>query len=221
MADKLDLVRMRRNAAANQFPSEEEEGKAIAAELSDDPAEAEAQAGEWLEGEYPKPPLRDLRRPEVRSPLITSEGENYGGGWDVWPDMSVVQAASPEGGQTIEEARAEHEREVGDWPTSRRTKFMMEYPGYSEKLRKLMSHLSPEDQALMGWSLPGLGGEFGLNRMDFPPEEMWPLLRPEVRRVLEQEKRLQDEFAAEHERMRPRAIQKEEFEEEFPEEGGE
>lgn len=193
----------------------EARGRKVARELSDDPAEAEAQAEEYLEGEYPHPPLRDLRRPKVRSPWITEEtGDNYEGGWDIFPDMSVAQAASPEGGQTVEEARAQYEREVGNRPTAQYPD-AEELPGYSGKLRKLMSGLSPEDQALL---VEGFRGKD--YNMRLPSGPLRSLLRPEIRRVVEQERKLYADLAAEHERMRPQAKRKAEFEEEFPEETG-
>tara|TARA_R100000152_G_C6768487_1_gene194000 strand:- start:919 stop:1527 length:609 start_codon:yes stop_codon:yes gene_type:complete len=95
MADELDLVTLRKNAAAKAFASEEEEGKAIADELSDDPVEADAQAAEWLANQP--------------TPLI--KGEVWG------DDMAVLQAErEDEIGLTPEEMQAQRRYKLDEDP---------------------------------------------------------------------------------------------------------
>ena len=86
--NETDLARMRRQAAATALKAHGlQHGAAVAGELSDDPDEATRQAESWLEGQ-----------------------ENLG---EVQPyrDLSQVQTAqsfNPEGGDTLEGARALH-----------------------------------------------------------------------------------------------------------------
>lgn len=109
MADELDFVTLRNNAAAKAFASEEEEGKAIADELSDDPVEADAQAAEWLANQ-PTPLIKGKVKTGFRpNPWLRRED-----------DMDVLQAErEDEIGLTPEEMQAQRRYKLrGDPKTS-------------------------------------------------------------------------------------------------------
>jgi len=204
VADELDFVTLRNNAAAKAFSSPEEEGRAVARELSDDPAEAEAQAGEWLASQP--------------TPLLPGRVETG--------RVSVTQAADPEGGQTVEEAKAQHRKKIGDWPE--RPKFMSNLPGYSKDLLPIVSSLPPELSRLLtgvdlsegGASPEDLEG-LRVDPEELPPREYWPFFEPKVRRALERIGQLRDKYEAMDDEMGEERGALWRLEQDFPTEEGE
>ena len=193
-------------------------GREYAAELSDDPDQANIEAEESL-ADQPTP----LRQGVVKGAhLPYPSGIPQGRG----RDMEVAQAASEEGGQTVEEAREQYESETEGLSRLRsRGDNYHAVAGYTEAFENILSSLPPEDQELLmgpahgGGGHPQLrtrgGGYLGWNVERIEPS----LFRPEIRRVIEQLQQLQAKTDDEGEIARGRWTERREFEEEFPEEG--
>ena len=166
---------MRERAARNAWKLEEQ-GRATAAELSDDPAEAEAQAGEWLAGQEELRPM-PLLPSKVKSGHFWT-GDDSRPGTHSWDRSSTSLL------------RAEREDEMGKTPkeiqAQRRAK--LEDPSMSwavstgDDLTRMPNYW-PARQALVE-KYPGLDPWYGLNYDGEIDEEAMRWLRPEAVRAI-------------------------------------
>jgi len=203
-------------------------GREYAAELSDDPDQANIEAEEYL-ADQPTPLLPPKVRGQDRiireESWDEAEGRAMREGRDPYRenrrprlssgDMEVAQAASEEGGQTVEEAREGHESGTEGMPEDYYDPHRV--PGFTEAFEDIMSSLSPEDQDL----LTGGGDlkERSIRWLDIGGRAQYPLYRPEIRRALEQIDQLRAETREEGKAGEGRWERRREFEREFPEEG--
>jgi len=216
--DAIKLERVRRRSS--------ERGREYAAELGDDPEEATRRAEEYL-ADQPTPLLPP--RVRGRNSIIQEESWDAAKGramregrdpyrenrrpMEVTGDMEVAQAASEEGGQTVEEAREEHESGTEGMPEDHY--YHHRVPGYTEAFEDIMSSLSPEDQDLL---TDESGGRRSIRWLDIGKQEQYALFRPEIRRVIEQIDQLRDRTDEEGKAGEGRWERRREFEREFPKE---